>query len=305
MQRLAIAVLGFHFGLGCSAGDDGDVSLRAYVEAVSTADGLVDATYVAGEVPDSGGGPTLLATADAAVIPGGSTRVVLDAGTGFATAIVAIDGVSGYYRLSLSGASPSVELLITLSQELSVRSFDWMYGVGTGGSIGPYTTLPVTVVPVGTGDVQVSLSWNSTADVDLHVIDPSGEEVYYGNRTSASGGALDLDSNAACGSDGPRNENITWPVRGAPAGTYDVLVDYWSNCDEALTDFAVTINVAGADLLTFTGTFTGDGDYGGSGSGEPIATFVAGPSATAPEYTRRALGTFDVHPAPGAVVHDK
>jgi hypothetical protein len=306
MTRIAIAVLGFHFVVGCTAGEGGgDASARGYVEAVATADGLVDATYVAGRPPSSGGGIAVGAVADAAVIPGGSTRVVLDADAAFSTAIIAIDGIDGYYRIELPGASATVELVVVLSQELSARSFDWMFGVGTGGSVGPYTTSPVTVVPVGTGDVQVSLSWNSSADVDLHVIDPGGEEVYYGNRLAASGGELDLDSNAACGSDGPRNENITWPVRGAPAGAYDVLVDYWSSCDEPVTDFTVTINVAGAEPLTFSGTFTGEGDFGGAGDGERIAGFVAGPRATSPEYSTRHLGTFDVHLAPGATAHDK
>jgi hypothetical protein len=42
-------------------------------------------------------------------------------------------------------------------------------------------------------------------------VDAVGEEIYYGDQQAASGGFLDLDSNAACSGDNIRNENITWP----------------------------------------------------------------------------------------------
>ena len=29
-----------------------------------------------------------------------------------------------------------------------------------------------------TGDVQVSVAWNTPSDVDLHVVDPFGEEIF-------------------------------------------------------------------------------------------------------------------------------
>jgi len=45
-----------------------------------------------------------------------------------------------------------------------------------------------------TGDVQISLLWNSAADLDLACIDPLGEEVDCG-RPSSSGGTVDVDMN--------------------------------------------------------------------------------------------------------------
>ena len=101
-----------------------------------------------------------------------------------------------------------------------------------------------------------NITWNSTADVDLHVVDPLGEEVYWAHKGAVSGGQLDLDSNAGCGTDGPRAENIFW-ASGlvAPRG-----------------DYVVTINLRGKPPVVYTGSFTGSGDGGGKGSGRIITT---------------------------------
>jgi uncharacterized protein YfaP (DUF2135 family) len=130
------------------------------------------------------------------------------------------------------------------------------------------------VTRVGTGDVQVSVSWNSPADVDLHVVDPFTEEIYWESRTAESNGELDLDSNAACRSDRTRNEHVVWPAGKAPTGTYAVRLDQWSACGAASTDYVVTVWVKGREAQVFTGTFTGEGSNGGAGAGTDITTFT-------------------------------
>jgi hypothetical protein len=288
-NRILVVLASIFLGVvGCGGGGD-DEGVREYVAAVTTVDGAARARFVSGAAP-SGQGPIVTVTTNASVIPGGTTRVRLAADRTFTTAIVAIDGVDGYYELTLPAALVQAEVLITLSQQLHAESFAWAIGVG-----GPIVTTPVSVVEVGTGDVQVSLSWNTDADVDLHVIDPAGEEIYWESRESASGGELDLDSNAACSSDGPRNENITWAANHAPSGAYRVLVDYWSNCSAASTAYTVTVNVKGQGPMTFTGTFTGEGDLGGPGAGVSITTFDSRASARSLHEVHE-LGTFDVQP---------
>lgn len=106
------------------------------------------------------------------------------------------------------------------------------------------------------GDLQFSLMWNNYNDIDLHVIDPNREEIYYRHRSSASGGLLDVDMNvyykAGRYSDQPV-ENIFWPASAAPSGHYIVDVVHYKNhrgseCKDP-TDYTVRIRCNGQDTL--------------------------------------------------------
>lgn len=117
----------------------------------------------------------------------------------------------------------------------------------------PGTRAPETTL--GTGDVQVTLRWSNLNDLDLHVIDPAGEEIYFQRRTSASGGRLDVDSNAGCVNNMTERpvENIFWGAGQAPRGQYQVSVRYFQQCIEtAPTPFEVRLLVDGQSQL-FTG----------------------------------------------------
>ena len=142
------------------------------------------------------------------------------------------------------------------------------------GGVGNYGSEFVQVLNVGTGILQVSVSWNSNADVDLYVVEPAGgEEIYYGDQQSSAGGSLDLDSNAACAGDNIRNENITYP-NSALRGTYTVRVNLWADCGAASTDYVVTVRRQDQPPLTYTGTLNAPGVGGGSGAGSVVTTFV-------------------------------
>ncbi|MFO7281814.1 MAG: DUF6777-containing protein, partial [Thermoanaerobacterales bacterium] len=103
---------------------------------------------------------------------------------------------------------------------------------------------------LGTGDVQITLEWSSTADLDLHVHEPSGHEIYFGDRgPSPSGGELDVDSNVNCMDDGVDGgvENVYWPSGEAPSGTYTVEVHGWAvgRGDCGSGEYTLTITVDG------------------------------------------------------------
>ncbi|MDX2212718.1 MAG: hypothetical protein SFY66_05450 [Oculatellaceae cyanobacterium bins.114] len=87
---------------------------------------------------------------------------------------------------------------------------------------------------LGTGDIQVTLQWATTDDLDLAVTDPSGATVTYSNRQIASGGQLDVDANAACsGVTRSPVENIFWPPGGAPQGQYNIQVNLYAPCGDS------------------------------------------------------------------------
>jgi len=92
---------------------------------------------------------------------------------------------------------------------------------------------PLAVPPglnLGTGDVQITLVWADGNDLDLHVIDPSGTEIYFSNPKSPTGGTLDHDDTAGCATTGTHVENVFWPTGGAPPGRYRVFVKNYSSC---------------------------------------------------------------------------
>ena len=96
------------------------------------------------------------------------------------------------------------------------------------------------------GDVQISLIWDTIDDLDLHCIDPNGEEIYFSNERSSSGGELDVDMNAGVRMSTEPVENIYWPRGRAPAGSYKVYVDFYARKSGARTiSFKVAINYKG------------------------------------------------------------
>jgi hypothetical protein len=147
--------------------------------------------------------------------------------------------------------------------------------VGPDGGLGAPATASIPVQGVGSGPIQVSFSWVGPVDLDLHVVPPSGEEIYYGHRADATGGTLDLDSNAACAIDNVNNENIVWSNSTTPAsGTYTVRVDYWDNCGLSQSiPYTVRVTNCGVSK-SYSGTFTaGQADQGGAGAGTQVTTF--------------------------------
>jgi hypothetical protein len=89
-------------------------------------------------------------------------------------------------------------------------------------------------VSVKVGDPQFTLIWNTDGvDLDLHVIEPGGKEIYWEEPKGALGGELDVDNTKGFGpeniywlvdSDGPDSEKVKGP---GPPGLYRWFVVYW------------------------------------------------------------------------------
>ena len=263
--------------VGCGGSSKSNGGVSQFVSRVTSGDGSVTAALRSGAAPSAGSGPTITASTTGLNIVGGSKIIDVSSPTAFVRVIVAVDGKDGFFELTGLPSAASGTIVVTLTQNPPSSSFGLRVAAGTGTDSGAYQTLPISLTTVGTGDVQVSVTWDVESDVDLHVLDPAGEEIYYGN-TSASGGSLDLDSNPACTIDNKKNENITWPTGGAPRGTYKVLVDYFASCQVTSTKYVVTVNVKGQPAQTFSGTFDGEGDRGvqcfPAACGVPVASFT-------------------------------
>lgn len=136
-------------------------------------------------------------------------------------------------------------------------------------------------VRTGTGDVQVTLTWNNENDLDLHVTDPAGERIYFSHRRAASGGELDVDMNAGGGPFSSRAvENVFWGFNTAPAGRYQVSVAHFrNNGSPDPTPFTVRVLNKGRVQTTRGGISAGD-------ERQPATSFSV---ATGPSQARRAL----------------
>lgn len=97
------------------------------------------------------------------------------------------------------------------------------------------------------GELRVSLSWYNYDDLDLHVVEPDGRKIYYGDKgPSRMSGQLDVDMNAG----GPRSreavENIIWTdKRRMGAGEYKVIVNNFCKRENVDVGFEVEIEHGG------------------------------------------------------------
>lgn len=114
-----------------------------------------------------------------------------------------------------------------------------------------------------TGDVQVTLRWTGSADLDLHVTDPLGEEIYFADRDGENGGELDVDVIPGCGEEPAAHaENVFFAAGEAPSGTYEVVVDSYTGCDGQGQDFELQVVVDGEVVVSEAGSVPADGEAG-------------------------------------------
>ena len=229
------------------------------------------AAFAADSSPEAVSAESPIVNVWSAAVVGGSTRLEISSATPFDR--VVIDGgimLKGYYEVVLPAPVTSTSLVVTVAPNVIMTPVPARVAVRAGdGDMSQYVPAPIQVISVGTGEVQMSVSWDAQTDVDLHVVDPTGEEIYFANLIGATGGRLDLDSNAACNIDGKRNENITWPDGAAPSGEYVVKVNLWSACSLPRTRYVVTIRRNGMPPEVFTGEFNAT-----SGTTHTIGTFT-------------------------------
>lgn len=198
--------------------------------------------------------------------------------------LVSMDGEDGYYRTEIESGATEVDLTMLLDQEIIEDVLNLYFGVeDQRGNVSETYTVPVKRIEAGTGNLQVSLAWDIDNDLDLHLVQPDGEEIYYGNDISGTNGILDVDSNPACWIDGIRNENITYGDDAIVlAGDYIVRVDNYAEClgIGVPSNFSVVAYLEGQLLTPLSGQNPAAGDFqpatytlGGEGDGVEVMRF--------------------------------
>ena len=233
---------------------------------VSVVSGDTQGEYFLGSPPETIGSVTLDALTDTSepitVISGGSLELPVESDVPFSTIFVNSDA-DGFFQLLLPEATTSASAIVTYNTELVASTTNEVnVAVQTPtGDVSSPQILPLESIEVGTGEVQVSVSWDTPTDVDIWLIEPDGTRIFWAATQSAAGGQLDLDSNPACFLDNINNENITYEDGTPPSGEYSVVVDYFSDCGVAGdTNYLVTVRVNGS-ISTFSGIFVpGDAD---------------------------------------------
>lgn len=110
-----------------------------------------------------------------------------------------------------------------------------------------------------TGDICCRLSWSNYDDLDLHMVEPRGSHIYYGQfrqghtptmAFSPNGGQLDVDMNAGGGDrhNGSREpvENIFYPsFQKMGQGVYTLSVKQYRKVESIDTGFTVEVDILG------------------------------------------------------------
>jgi hypothetical protein len=275
----ALALVRITFGCDAVTQDQG-------YDAIMQVDG---AQFYRGPMPAANGGPDVLqVTLQTTVVRVGMTDkpIVGTLDESAKAAAIGLDGDVGYFIVQAGAPTfetpgkPSFKTSLAFSHALSVGAHAInVASVDANGRFGALDVTPITVTDPNepTGKLIVTLSWDTESDLDLHVVDPNGIEIYKGNINSyerpppgsppdasayLDGGILDFDSNAACVIDGLRREDVTWKNT-PPSGHYLVRVDTYSLCS--------------ADSANWLVTATLDGTVVGQTRGESLPTDVQMP----------------------------
>ena len=253
-----------------------------------------------GPAPAAGEGPKLQVAGNNFVVSGGALFVDLLPDAPLDKLLLSID-MQSYYEIDLGAVSalPPYRLVAqvppALDQDFSALCLS-ITGIGADGAAGEPACHPLVVEPVGTGDLEITLSWDTPADLDLHVVDPNGDEIYFLQEMVDSGGELDLESGGRCSPYDTMNEHVAWTGGTPPPGVYLIRVHYWSDCGAPETNYVVNVSLNGV-TRTIHGMLEGPGEErGGRGSGDIVDTFTlpgAAPPPVAQPVTADYRGSGD------------
>ena len=240
-------VMGFAF-MACSSDDDDATTPKNPIETGYFM--VEEAEYVSAEMPQSTTEEPLEGVyCNNQALSNGGNFITISSQTEYDRFYVGVEGVEGYYEFRAVNEHTRAEgaeyftytIPVYYSVDLGNDFVLVISGVTVEGYITPKYTQEITHVESLAGDLLINLVFDQPKDVDLHLIMPSGREIYYGNRGESAYDeekgeyvqlfGLDHDSNPACQIDNLNNENISIPFDYVEKGKYTVIVNLYSNCD--------------------------------------------------------------------------
>lgn len=241
----------------CSSSSDDDDSPAGSPQAnfENNFFAIPSAIYQAGAMPNSTSNDVIsgIEINDQA-LTSGSNFITVTSADAYDRFYIGVDGESGYYEVvptdmmansTRAGGLYSYIIYLNYGANYNRNITMVVKGRKTSGAVTQAYRKAIRYVQTRiSGDLTVNLTFNNEKDVDLRLTTPSGEEIYYGNKTlsvrdevgdSIVRFGLDHDSNANCNIDGLKNENIVIPEIAVEPGEYTVRVDMYKNCDKLVS----------------------------------------------------------------------
>jgi hypothetical protein len=237
--------------------------------------------FFRGDMPAAEDGPAVKSVALSPIVkPGSAGRTCSGVIDPTATAVaLSLEGDRGYWIVPAglpdvtAQGFPTFAAQLAFSSTLKAGRLRFLArAVDEAGRCGPASVSPldVTVTSRPTGRLVIALSWDTQADLDLHVVDPNGVEIWKRNINSYEpppsstpeppgtphpGGILDFDSNAQCIASGRRAENVVY-ADAPPRGHYIARVDTFSLCSEVGAHWRLEAFLDGVSAGAAEGTST-------------------------------------------------
>lgn len=217
--------------------DDGNVVNNGSYFEISNAE------YHTGTIPSALCGRLEDVLMNASALSGGMNIITVSSSTKYDSFYVGIEGVGGYYeyvpeRAALENGLYTYTIPLEYSQNLN-RDITVNISGRSSNCLTEVYSRKITFVESRKGALSIVLTFDNAKDLDLHLVTPSNQHVYWYNNASIYDYekeewvvtvSIDHDSNCGCRIDGLNNENIVIPQEFIEPGEYKVYVDLFSNC---------------------------------------------------------------------------